>query len=295
MKQYILYNPLSGNGDAKNDAEIISQFSDIEFDDSILVDITSINNYTELSIDIAANDRIVICGGDGTLNRFINSAGVDTIPCDIYYMATGTGNDFLRDIAPCDNDNPVNITVYLKDLPEVAVNGTTYKFLNNVGFGIDGYCTEMGDKMRAAHKEKINYTSIAIMGLLGKFHSVSAKITVDGLTKEYEDVWLAPTMNGRFYGGGMMPTPNQNRLNERHTVSIMVFHAKSRLKTLCVFPSIFTGRHIKHSDMVEVLVGENISVEFDCTTPLQIDGETIKNVLKYEVHVCSKEYAYEHF
>lgn len=91
-----------------------------------------------------------------------------------------------------------HVTAYLKDLPEVAVNGTTHKFLNNVGFGIDGYCTEMGDKMRAAHKEKINYTSIAIMGLLGKFHSVSARITVDGLTKEYEDVWLAPTMNGAF-------------------------------------------------------------------------------------------------
>ena len=36
-------------------------------------------------------------------------------------------------------------------------------------------------------------------------------MTVDGKTEKFRNVWLAPTMFGRFYGGGMIPTPEQNR------------------------------------------------------------------------------------
>lgn len=50
-----------------------------------------------------------------------------------------------------------------------------------------------------------------------------------------------------------------------------------------VFPSIFKGEHIKHKDVVSVYKGHNISVEFDSPHALQIDGETIKNVLSYSV------------
>ena len=38
------------------------------------------------------------------------------------------------------------------------------------------------------------------------------------------------------------------------------------------FPSIFKSGHIKHTDMVEILTGHEIKVEFDRPTPLQIDG-----------------------
>lgn len=81
----------------------------------------------------------------------------------------------------------------------------------------------------------------------------------------------------------MMPTPNQNRLNESHTVSTLVLFGSGKLKTLAVFPSIFKGEHIKHTEMAEVLTGRDITVEFDRPTPIQIDGETIPGVSSYHV------------
>lgn len=90
-------------------------------------------------------------------------------------------------------------------------------------------------------------------------------------------------MNGRYYGGGMMPTPAQNRKNTDGTVSAMVMYGAGKLKTLAVFPSIFKGEHVRHEEMVDVLTGHTIRVEFDRPTPLQIDGETIPNVTSYEV------------
>ena len=50
-----------------------------------------------------------------------------------------------------------------------------------------------------------------------------------------------------------------------------------------VFPSIFKGEHIKKTKMVKVYEGHEITVVFNKPTALQIDGETVKNVLTYTV------------
>ena len=163
------------------------------------------------------------------------------------------------------------------------MKGKKYYFINGIGYGIDGYCCEKGDEIRAYSDKPINYTSIAAKGLLFHYKPANTVVTVDGKKYHYKKVWLAPTMNGRFYGGGMMPTPNQNRLNEDGLVSAMVMFGSGKLKTLMVFPSIFRGKHIKHSEFVNVHSGQEIEVEFDRPAALQIDGETILNVSKYTV------------
>ena len=56
---------------------------------------------------------------------------------------------------------------------------------------------------------------------------------------------------------------------------------RGKAEMLAVFPSIFKVEHIRHEDMVEVLSGHSISVEFDRPTPIQIDGETIPGVSGY--------------
>ena len=157
-------------------------------------------------------------------------------------------------------------------------------FFNGIGYGIDGYCCQVGDALRGKSDKPVNYTAIAIKGLLFHFHPANAEVTVDGKTKRYRRVWLAPTMNGRFYGGGMMVTPDQHRGNAQGKVSVCVMHGSGKIKTLAVFPSIFKGGHVKHTEMVEILTGHDIEVRFDRPCALQIDGETIRNVTSYSVH-----------
>ena len=115
---------------------------------------------------------------------------------------------------------------------------------------------------------------------------MNAKVTVDGKTYEFKKVYLAPSMNGRFYGGGMMIAPAQDRLNGEHSLSVVLYYGASKLKTLMVFPSIFKGEHIKHPEMCTVLTGKEIRVEFDRPTALQIDGETVLGVTGYTVNAC---------
>lgn len=279
---YVLYNPYSGNKDGKEKAEKAAGcFAEYRLEYS---DITKINDYGAFFGKLNLDDAVLLCGGDGTLNRFVNKLD-DTAPKnDIYYCATGNGNDFLRDLEPKDIDKPVKINDYIKNLPTVTVKGKTYRFINGIGFGVDGYCCEVGDRLRAKGKVP-NYTAIAIKGLLFHYKPTNASVTVDGETKQYKKVWIAPTMYGRYYGGGMLPAPEQRRGNESGTVSFAAIYGSGKLKTLIVFPKIFKGEHVKHTEMVEVRSGKHVIVEFDRPVALQIDGETVLDVSKYEVKI----------
>lgn len=277
MKYYVLYNLLAGNGSAEAEVNALSEKLSAEI---VKCDVTTINNYEEFFADINAEDTVILCGGDGTLNRFINeTCGLD-IPCDIMYMAAGSGNDFLTDVQKTKEECPFSIKKYLQNLPTTTVNGKDYKFINNVGFGIDGYCCEVGDKMKAESTNAVNYTAIAIKGLLFHYKPTNAIITVDGKEYSFKKVWLAPTMKGRYYGGGMMAAPKQDRLNETGELSVMVFSGGGRLGTLIAFPSIFKGEHV-NKKMVKILTGKEITVKFDGARAVQVDGETILGVTEY--------------
>ncbi len=284
MKNYLLYNPLAGNGRGHG---YIDELKKKLSGEVVLLDVTSPEGYKDIIAKIEKDDVITICGGDGTLNKFVNTVDVDGMDNTVLYCAAGSGNDFLNDVAKDRTNEVIDITKYLKNLPTVTVKGKEYKFINGVGYGIDGYCCEVGDKLKAQGKLP-NYTTIAIKGLLFHFKPRRATVTVDGEKKVFEKVWIAPTMLGRHYGGGMIPPPDQNRCAEEKELSLMVFHGSGKLKTLMIFPSIFKGQHVKKTKYVSVMKGKEITVEFDSPTPLQIDGETIINVTGYSVTADSR-------
>ena len=279
MIHYILYNPLAGHGDCKAKLEKLKSFLSGKCVDC---DVTKIQNFDDFISGLEPDDDIVISGGDGTVNRFVNAVDCDNLKNDVLYYGSGSGNDFLHDIGKAPGDAPFKINEYIVNLPTVDVNGKTYRFVNGIGYGIDGYCCEVGDKLKSQNK-KVNYTSIAIKGLLFYYKPSNATVTVDGVSHKFKKVWIAPTMNGRYYGGGMMPTPEQQRLGS-DGASLMVLHGTGKIKTLLIFPSLFKGEHLKHKEAASLFKGKEITVKFDRPTALQIDGETILGVTEYTVH-----------
>lgn len=283
-KYVVLYNPHAGNHHGEEEARKLDTLlpeAELQY-----IDMTTLPGYGDFFAGLPIGTDLILCGGDGTINRFINDCEGMDIPCDVLYFAVGSGNDFLHDLGKKKGDAPFSIKKYLSGLPTVTVKGKTYRFLNGIGYGIDGYCCEVGDKLRETSDKPVNYAGIAIKGLLFHYHPTNAVVTVDGVKHEFKKVWLAPTMNGRFYGGGMMVAPQQDRLDPERRVSVSLMFGSGKLKTLIVFPSIFKGEHIKHDEMCRVLSGHEIRVAFDRPTALQIDGETILDVSEYTV--CAK-------
>ncbi len=276
---YLLYNPKANNGNSEK--ELVNLPKDFFKEEPQKVNVLELTDYEGFLKGLSKEDSIVLAGGDGTLNHFINAAKDIILENDVYLYKLGTGNDFIYDINEQNNNMPVLISQYIKNLPRVYINDKEYTFINGIGFGLDGYCTEEGDRQRAKSNKKVNYTAIALKGILFKFKRRNAIVTVDGVTSEYKRVVIASAMMGRYYGGGMMITPMQNRLNEEHTLTFSVIHGGTRLRILSIFPKIFKGTHIKHTDIIYAQPAHEITVEFDVPCALQIDGETVLNVKKY--------------
>ena len=284
-KVYVFYNPLAGHGKDPIDRQRLTDF--FKDEECIFCDMTAPETYGETLTKIEETDKLVICGGDGTLNRFLNLSEQLPVKCEIYHLPGGSGDDFAHDLGKENATDPFPITEYVKHLPTVEIKGKTCKFLNNVGFGIDGYCCEVGDELKKKSDKPVDYTGIAIKGLLFHYKPTTATVTVDGVKHTFKKAWLAPTMNGRYYGGGMNAVPDQDRLHNE-TLSVMLFHGAGRIRTLIAFPSIFKGEHIKHKKMVTILKGKEIKVEFDSPRSVQIDGETVLDVIEYTAYAPKK-------
>ncbi len=284
-EKYILYNPQAGGPEA---GEAVKALRDAN-KGAAAVNMCRILSYETFFNGLEPDASVIICGGDGTLNRFINDISGMEIRNKLYYCPTGTGNDFARDVGQKPFSDPeVCLNPYFERLPCVSVKGKNELFLNNVGFGIDGYCCEVGEKLREENRKRkkpkpVNYTKIAITGLLFHYKPKKAAVIVDGRCYNYKRVWLASVMNGRFYGGGMMPAPDQDRLREDGKVSVLIFHDVGKLRALAIFPSIFSGKHLKHTRQMTLLEGKSIQVRFNEPAPLQIDGEVVPEVTEYTV------------
>ena len=283
MKKYILYNPLAGN---EQTTQTITKLDSLYIGhETIYLNILEIASYEDFFSALSPDDEIIICGGDGTLNKFVNRIYGMEIKNKIFYYATGSGNDFLNDLDKPRGAEPFLIDNYIKTLPTVEIDGTHLHFFNGIGYGIDGECCAEGEKLRKLGK-KIDYTAIAIKLILFSFRPRNARITVDGVMYEHKRVYLAPTMFGRFFGGGMKIAPKQKRGSD--TLSVVVAHGCSKLRLLTIFPTIFKGEHIKYEKYIKTYTGREITVEFDTPCALQVDGETFLDVKKYSAKAASK-------
>lgn len=277
---YLLLNPLANNSKGEQDARQWAAENNVECEFTSLLDIKDMKTFFD---GLKEDDEVILTGGDGTINRFANDVYGYEFKNPVYYVKCGSGNDFYRDNEHLAVDGKIDIRPMMKDLPLITVKGIQRRFVNGIGYGIDGETCRIGDIQRATSDKPVSYSNIAIKLLLGSYKLKKATVDVDGKVSTFENVWMASTMKGRFYGGGMMVAPAQDRFNEDGTVSVVTLYKKNRLVTLMRFPSLNKGEHVLKKDWVTVQTGRKVTVSFDQPCALQIDGDVIEDVLTYTV------------
>lgn len=278
--KYVLYNPFSHNDAGEKDASrILAQYPEDRY---TFIDITSLSKEDLFDL-LDGNDPVVIAGGDGTLNRFVNVIGDKKLEKPLYFYPSGSGNDFMNDVSGKNVRELIQLNEYINDLPVITVNGETHRFINGVGYGVDGYSCEVVEERRKKTGKKGSYSFEALKGFLYSFKAGKAKVTVDGEIHEFENVWMASVMQGRYFGGGVMIAPMQDRTNAEKTVSVLIVASKSRLRALLAFPSIFKGKHMKYDKLITSFTAKNVKIELDRPSALQIDGDVVSGVTEYSV------------
>lgn len=277
-QNYIIYNPSAGDGNGKEEAEILY----VVYPDSILININRIRDYRIFLSGMDTSDRVILCGGDGTLNRFVNSSKDIDIKSEIYFYSAGNGNDFVQDLGKDKGCTPdFEIYPYIKELPSVRINGEQRLFINGIGYGMNGFCMKTSDAdSRSRRQNRFSSKVDAVRGFLFQYKPIDMTITMDGKSYIYKKVWLAYTMKGRYLGG-VMVAPEQNRLDESKKLSFVVVHGVGRWKALRLFLSMINGKHAKGKKGVEMLRGKKIHVSFGEPVSVQLDGDMVTNVQEY--------------
>ena len=151
---YVLYNPLASAGKGKENFEAAKP--DIE---KLFQEYTPVNleeyKKEEFFPSLRSEDKVLVLGGDGTLNVFANNIKNYNVDCDLYYYKGGNGNDFLEDVKEAPDQKLVHLTPYFKRLPKITVNGMTRYYINGINMEIiDKALLKSNDQ----YNEYISYT-----------------------------------------------------------------------------------------------------------------------------------------
>lgn len=277
---YILYNPLANGGNGTAGVGKVQAAYQAEKPETL--DITKLE-LREFFSGLTAEDKVILCGGDGTINFLINAIDGVEVLSDLQMWRFGTGNDFLRDVSGKHDSQTVPLNEYIQNLPYAEMQGRRIRFINNCCCGMDGLVCERGEAAKRARKKgRINYTWLALRAILHDYRCVNAKVTVDGETREYEKVWMASVLNGRYIGGGMMLAPNQDRMSDM--LCSFVWHGTGRIMTVIRLLRVFGGTHVKYKDMCDIRFGRNIEVELSEPVAVNLDGEVVSGVRRYTAH-----------
>lgn len=154
--------------------------------------------------------RLYACGGDGTLNQVVQvAAGRENLA--VTNIPLGTGNDFLKLFGP-------DYKKTFWDLHALAEGPQTAMDLidcNGV-LGLDIVCAGVDARVAA---DVDRYKALPFVGGMGAYAlslaaNVVCKPLAQPMTVELDgQVWDGPitlvcVCNGRYYGGGFMPSPD---------------------------------------------------------------------------------------
>lgn len=275
LKTIIIYNPKAANGKSqKLLPKIISYLEEKEVDYEImLTDYAHHASEIVSNLDFSKYDGIVAAGGDGTLydviNGYYKNSSEKRIPIGV--LPVGTGNAFIRDMKLDNTQWRESLEIIYKNNPKKVDVGkfvfenNDYYFLNILGLG---FVSDVGE---TAHKIKflgnLSYT-IGVLYQLITLKSYKLKIEIDGVAHDRDNIFTE--ISNTRYTSNFLMAPNAK--NDDGFLDITLLSKISRRRLLKLFPTVFTGEHIKQNE-VETYRAKRIKISTENEKILTPDGE----------------------
>jgi len=261
----LLYNPISRNGEGEKSLDEVKKL--IEPSEYEAINVLEIKNYQELFDSKPLSDVFVVIGGDGTIFKFINM--VPELKHKIMFFAGGTGNDFMRNFEE-------ELVEYTADIDKpLVITDKQSKMCNSFGSGVDTLVIKYYNKSKSRSQFAYFYYTLKAFFT---FKPSTVLVEVDGVKKKYDRTYLVAVQNGKYFGGGMKVAPDA--LVDDGLLDVIIIHNISRLKLFFVFPTVYSGKHIKLKKHVEYIQGKEILISQEVATHYAADGEMGDEVYK---------------
>ncbi len=272
MKHIFIVNPKSGKN---KKVDIIATIEEVchekELDFEVLI--TQYSGHASLlaaQYSIKDNVCIYSVGGDGTAYEILNGLNdkveMAIIPC-------GTGNDFYRMIA---RHKP---TSFKRRVIE-AIDGESIeldygvvnnkRFLNCTTIGFDAQINHYSStKLRGTFIPSAISYLVAALSQIVNSKPLTLTISTDDETWT-QDVLLCAIMNGRYYGGGFIPTPNAELQDGYFDVCVINYMSRTEITKL--INKYMKGKHTE-LPVCKMFKAKKVTLESKSIATLQSDGE----------------------
>jgi diacylglycerol kinase (ATP) len=219
---------------------------------------------------------LVVVGGDGSVNEVAN--GIAQQDVEIAVIARGTGWDFIR---------TYGIPHKIEDAIDVALNGepreidlgrVTYRawaggdetrwFANVGSVGMSGAIAQRANDTSKALGGKVSYLW-ATLAVFARWQVSDVRVSVDDVERSgrMHDVVVA---NGRYFGGGMMITPEAS--SSDGVFDVLLIGDLTKRDLMVTLPKTYRGKHLPHPK-AELLRGATVTVDATSPLPVELDGE----------------------
>lgn len=267
----VIYNPAAGRGRARRNVRLVEEYlrsrgARVDCEPS-----TAADDLVRIAGESsrAGYDRVVVCGGDGTLNLALRE--FDLTNGTLALIPTGSGDDFARvtgvprDVRrACDNvlDGAV------REVDVALANGLRY--LGVAGLGFDSEVAEYANANVRFLRGSVVYL-YAILRVLPRFTPRPVRIRTENGTRD-EQIMFAAVGNTRQYGGGIRITPSA--VFDDGLLDLCIVHRTSRMQLLKTLPRAYTGAHVT-SPFVETGRGREFHFEAERSMAVYADGEPL--------------------
>lgn len=228
--------------------------------------------------------RIIVVGGDGTMNEVINGlfaqGVVQTTEVMLGMISVGTGNDWAKMFnIPVGYEEAVKTIkkqrTFIQDagLVQYTKNGKEWKryFINIAGMGFGARVVARSNRMKERGKSSSLLYFYTIFSSLMGYKAQKADIQIDGLSFN-RSIFSMNVGICKYNGGGMIQVPHA--IADDGLYSITLIKKIGKLNVLANVKRLYNGSIVNHS-RVETYLGQSVQIGGSSKLQLETDGETL--------------------
>ncbi len=232
----------------------------------------------------AGYNKIIVVGGDGTMNEVINGVfaqkRIPTTEVMLGMIPVGTGNDWGKMFnLPSDYEGAIATIRNQKTFVQDAGMVTYYKsnkswqryFINIAGLGFGARVVARSNNLKDKGKSSPGLYVATLFTSLLKYRSIRASIEIDGNAFKRK-VFSMNVGIGKYNGGGMMQVPHA--IADDGLYSITLIKRMGKLNVIANIRMLYNGKITTHR-RVEAYTGKVINVDSPSLLHLETDGETL--------------------
>lgn len=237
--------------------------------------------------------RIIVVGGDGTLNEVVNGVFTQkrfpTKDIMLAMIPVGTGNDWGRSFGiPHTYREAIQVIRDCKIVQQDAgrvhyMQGELPKhrhFINMAGLGFDAMVAKRTNKVKQEGKGGPFSYMISLLASLIFYQPTISQVSVDGQQID-ADVFSMSVAICRFNGGGMMQAPDA--IPDDGLFDVTIITRVSRFVVVKSIKKLYDGTFLK-MPQVKTFRGAKVEIESNPALYLETDGESLGHTpMQFEV------------